>query len=42
MTRTDVPEEERPQQVERFRTLIASVETELRELRRQSNLGAYA
>ena len=37
-----LPEQLRTQRIERFGTLIAAAETELRELRRQSNLGAYA
>ena len=37
-----LPEQLRAQRIERFGTLIAAAETELRELRRQSNLGAYA
>ncbi len=37
-----LPEQLRAQRIERFGTLIAAAETELRELRRQSNLGAYS
>lgn len=41
MDPTDIPER-RTQGLERFKILMAEVETELRELRRQSNLGAYS
>lgn len=41
-TQLNDPADLRAQRLERFKALIAPVETELRELRRQSNLGAYA
>ncbi|WP_459975552.1 hypothetical protein [Nocardioides pyridinolyticus] len=42
LSQTDLVADERADHAERFRTLIGAIEAELRELRRQSNLGAYA
>lgn len=39
---TSVPEDRRSDTLQRLKTIIGDVESELRELRRQSNLGAYS